>query len=157
MVQHVFFICVWGLHFYVHLISLHFLRLCFVKQELNLGSWHGRKCRDISSIFLVLGLFDTNFTNESCLREKLEKIARYWRYIADISVMPDISKSKSVKVTIMQKNEKKQKNKKKSFWPIYQSISRSIYRRYIGHISAKMLIFREIFQKKTIFKMGVSL
>ena len=101
----------------MHLISLHFLkdRLCFVKQELNLGSWHGRKCRDISLIFRVSGLPDTIFTNESRLKEKNRKYRLISAiYIGDISpiyrLWPDISESKSVKVATMQKNKK---NKKK--------------------------------------------
>ena len=72
---------------------------------------HGRKCRDISSIFWVLGP-PTRYQQTIVDRGKNRKISIN---IGDISLIyrfwPNISESKSVKVSAVQKNAKKNKKK----------------------------------------------
>ena len=64
-------------------------------------------------IYHVSGLLETIFANESSLKEKLEKIAQYRQYIADISVtdryIQHFYMKKSIKNTACEKIQKKNK------------------------------------------------
>ena len=80
-----------------------------------------RNIDNISSIFRVSGHPDTIFTNESRFLGKSEKIAQYWRYIVDISVIYLYIRHKSDTKCRLRKKLEKNTN-----WPIYRHISASV-------------------------------